>query len=302
MKPKLYLINGPLGAGKTTFLKELLRLDGFQKARVIENEFASTSIDTDQLHDHTAEIETIAGQCICCSTGSELLDALDSLSSSGEPVIIEATGMANSLKLVEKIVLGDMLDKYELAHAVFVLDGLEANKDPSLVSSKYRQELLAADTVMVSKPDLVSESELSDLMSSIETLGADKVNPMTNGLFDPEMLNVPSSIVSHFSSITEDIENHDEATNYSVVDVSDLRFDTESINAIWQKLAGGYGLLRMKGEIRDVDGQLTHVEATPSQCRLSSASSDIPRLVLIGERAREITEAALANIEGVTFG
>jgi G3E family GTPase len=37
IKPHLYLINGPLGAGKTTFLKKLLALPEYQDARVIEN-------------------------------------------------------------------------------------------------------------------------------------------------------------------------------------------------------------------------------------------------------------------------
>ena len=101
MKPKLYLINGPLGAGKTTLLRELLKQPQFQSARVIENEFASTSVDTDQLHDHQAEVKTIAGLCICCSTGDELIEALLSLADSPEPVIIEATGVANSLMLIE---------------------------------------------------------------------------------------------------------------------------------------------------------------------------------------------------------
>ena len=79
MKPALYLINGPLGAGKTTLLKYLLSTPEFADARVVENEFASQSVDTAQLHTHQAEVKTIAGVCICCSTGRELTTALEEL-------------------------------------------------------------------------------------------------------------------------------------------------------------------------------------------------------------------------------
>ena len=158
MKPKLYLINGPLGAGKTTLLRELLKQPQFQSARVIENEFASTSVDTDQLHDHQAEVKTIAGLCICCSTGDELIEALLSLADSPEPVIIEATGVANSLMLIEKLIVGNILDKYELAHGIFVLDAVEAVAHPDSLEV-YHDELQAADTLLVSKTDLLAPED-----------------------------------------------------------------------------------------------------------------------------------------------
>ena len=41
----LYLVNGSLGAGKTSVLEFLLRLGEFAGARVIENEFANENVD-----------------------------------------------------------------------------------------------------------------------------------------------------------------------------------------------------------------------------------------------------------------
>ena len=140
MKPKLYLINGPLGAGKTTFLKELLKQPVFKNARVIENEFASSSIDTHSLHEHQAEVRTIAGACICCSSGEELVTTLRALKESKEPVVIEATGVANSLKLIEKMAVADIFADYTLAHGVFVLDAAE-NFDEIL--QHYADELVS---------------------------------------------------------------------------------------------------------------------------------------------------------------
>ena len=45
-KITLYLVNGALGAGKTTLVDFLVQQPEFAGARVVENEFASESIDS----------------------------------------------------------------------------------------------------------------------------------------------------------------------------------------------------------------------------------------------------------------
>ena len=182
MNTPLYLINGPLGAGKTTLLRHLLSTPEFKSARVIENEYASTSVDTAQLHDHTAEIQTIAGVCICCSTGDELTEALKSLASSSDPVIIEATGVANSLQLIEKIVVADMLDLYTIKKAIFVLDAVEATAALEATIETYTQELRAADVVYLSKTDLVSDAAVSELEAQLQILSVNSLVRLEEGV------------------------------------------------------------------------------------------------------------------------
>ena len=121
MKNKLYLINGALGSGKTTLLQFLLKQPDFKNVRVIENEFASSSIDSNVLKEHAHDIETIAGGCICCSTGTELVDILNKYAKTKEPVIIESTGVANTLKVVEQLILSDVLEKYEITNVLYIV-------------------------------------------------------------------------------------------------------------------------------------------------------------------------------------
>lgn len=289
MKPKLYLINGPLGAGKTTLLRELLRQPQFEHARIIENEFASTSIDTQQLHDHHAEVQTIAGVCICCSTGDELTDALTLLANSREPVIIEATGVANSLKLIEKLVLADTLDTYDLAHAIFVLDGIEATNDIDATLRLYKNELQAADTVLISKTDLITTVEKQILIDAIKTLGVKHAEIVTEGYVDSATFDRTSEIVTFFSQLDEELQNHDAKTNYTIINLEDVSFDTAKVEAFWKRLQSTYGLRRLKGDVMDGAGNLWHVQATPGQCRVTQGSSTKAQLVFIGENARQIT-------------
>jgi len=295
MKPKLYLINGPLGAGKTTFLKELLKSSEFSGARVIENEFASTSIDTDQLHDHQAEVQTIAGVCICCSTGDELTDALATLSSEPSPVIIEATGVANSLKLIEKIVTADMLDKYDIARAFFVLDAAEAVHDYQSLDL-YTDELQAADVVLLSKSDLVSAEALEALLDSLSKLTIRQLAFSREGVVETTLQDGASNILEYFSKLSTAPVNRDGDSNYTVVDTKDLRFDTKSLRADWDTLRDTYGLRRLKGDVDDAGGRRWHIEATPAQCRIEPSNSSNTALVFIGANAREITRDTIATM------
>lgn len=293
MKPKLYLINGPLGAGKTTLLRELLQLSEFSGARVIENEFASTSIDTQRLHDHTTEIQTIAGVCVCCSTGDELLEALRSFSASGEPVIIEATGVANSLKLLEKLVLGDVFDMYELAHGIFVLDASEAVEHTKVTLDVYGNELQAADTVLVSKTDLVPNDEWEMLRDLIGAAGADVVEPVYEGVCDGGLFSTPSTMLDFYADFEGDIALHDGDVNYTVIDLGTVSIESAALQEAWPTLRDQFGLRRMKGDIVDANGERWHVEATPAQCRAEPGAAEALQLVCIGERAREITKDVL---------
>ncbi len=129
-KIALYMVNGALGAGKTTLVDFLVQQPEFAGARVIENEFASESIDSCRLAQRVDEVVTIAGECICCSSGEELIDILHNFAISGRaPVIIESTGVANTLRVVEKLLAGDIFEQYDLKQSLYVVDGAEARAD-----------------------------------------------------------------------------------------------------------------------------------------------------------------------------
>lgn len=292
MKPKLYLINGPLGAGKTTFLRELLQQSAFQNARVIENEFASTSVDTQQLHDHQAEVKTIAGLCICCSTGEELTDALMSLADSAEPVIIESTGVANSLKLIEKLVVGDIFDHYELGYGVFILDAAEAVVDDAVLN-RHETELQAADMVLLSKVDLISDAQQKALQQQLQTMKVIRTQSVNDGKTDGEFLQQPSQMLHYFATFNGQVENHDGDVNYTIVDMQNVAVDSEKMPQIWENLRDDYQLRRMKGDVADAAGKKWHIEATPAQCRVIEGQENKPQLVLIGQKAREITQQTM---------
>ena len=62
----ILIVSGFLGAGKTTFIQELVRrLD--EPAVVLENEFGEVGIDRDLLEGPSLDVNELTSGCICCS-------------------------------------------------------------------------------------------------------------------------------------------------------------------------------------------------------------------------------------------
>ena len=288
----LYLVNGALGAGKTTLVDFLVQQPEFAGARVIENEFASESIDSCTLAQRVDEVATIAGECICCSSGEELIDILHNFAISGKaPVIIESTGVANTLRVVEKLLAGDIFEQYDLKQSLYVVDGAEARADG--LAEALLAEAQAADVVLVSKLDLLTKSERKQLIETLLQQGLTKVVMMDHGKFDLAQLASESRILDYLL-LHEPAENAAEnVLNYSVIDVSGLAISSENIEKIWASLRDKYALRRMKGAVAG-GNEIYHIEATPQQIRVTRGGTDETlKLVVIGERAREITRAVI---------
>lgn len=290
-KIDLYLINGPLGAGKTTVIRKLIKDAKFKKSRIIENEFANISIDTDRFHDHESEIKTIAGLCVCCSTGNELIDTLKSLADSNDPVILEATGVANSLAIIEKIAPSEVFAKYNVAQSIFVIEAPIFDINSVKI---YIEEMLAADIVLLTKSDLVPKSKLDKIFTLAKKNNIANFQVANNGDFDHSMMRSKSHIVEFYANINGDLRKHDSDTNYTVIDLHS-NLNQSAIKQAWPKIANDFGLRRMKGDFLD-DEKSIHVEATPSQINFTKPSNvEHDRLVLIGAKARNITEKILMS-------
>ena len=74
VKPKIpvMIVTGFLGAGKTTFINQLLKQNKEVKIGLIENEFGEVSIDARLITDYQPEsIMELNNGCICCTLYNE---------------------------------------------------------------------------------------------------------------------------------------------------------------------------------------------------------------------------------------
>lgn len=290
----LYLVNGSLGAGKTSLLEFLLRQTQFSGSRVIENEFANENVDGYRLERVAGLVATLAGDCVCCSSRDALPRLLfDFARESSAPVFIEATGVAQTMPLVARLVNSNIFEKYQLMHSFYVIDAQELLRG---VEPQHQVELEAADTVLVTKADILNEADAARLQEVMAALPYQRVVLAPHGVFDLAGLVTPSGLLGFFDRYDGRLTVPDNPT-YSVVDLSGCRVSEAAMAGLWPELAASYGLRRLKGCFVDVSGRPRHIEATEHSLEISAASADEPaKIVLIGQRADEISRDVLLGM------
>ena len=107
----LTLISGYLGTGKTTLINQLLRTTK-KKIALLVNDFGDVNIDESLIESRTDSLLSIAGGCVCCSYGNELIETLESMNSSEiqpDHIVLEASGIALPSKIIQTVSLMNFL-------------------------------------------------------------------------------------------------------------------------------------------------------------------------------------------------
>ena len=290
-KVPLYLVNGSLGAGKTSVLEFLLRQRDFTGARVIENEYANENVDGYRLEGLADMVTTLAGDCVCCGSEDALTKMLMDFSRySPAPVFIEATGVARTMNLVERLISAKMFAKYELMQSFYVIDAHEILRG---IEPAHEIELQAADVILVTKEDLLKDNERAEYEAKRRALPYAKVLSAPHGQFDLSKITTPSGLLAFFDQYDGELAVPDNPT-YAVLDVSGMNIAQSALENMWPELFAAYGLRRMKGCFISDNGARRHVEATEQQIQITNArSEEAAKIVFIGERADEITRDIL---------
>lgn len=103
---KIDIVSGFLGAGKTTFIKKMLK-EAFAGEQVvlIENEFGEIGIDGGFLKDSGIEIREMNSGCICCSLvgdfGKSLKEVVDTYHP--ERILIEPSGVGKLSDVIKAV-------------------------------------------------------------------------------------------------------------------------------------------------------------------------------------------------------
>ena len=72
---KILVISGFLGAGKTTFIKELIRRTG-KNIVVMENEFGSAALDSNAVSGSGIEVLEFMEGCVCCTMKDSFVNSV----------------------------------------------------------------------------------------------------------------------------------------------------------------------------------------------------------------------------------
>ena len=167
---KIDIISGFLGAGKTTFIKKLLKeaIAG-EKVVLIENEFGEIGIDGGFLKDSGIEIREMNSGCICCSLVGDFGRSLNEVLTKYTPdrVIIEPSGVGKLSDVMKAVcdVAGEI--DVVLNGSVTVVDAQKCTMYMKNFGEFFNNQIESAGTIVLSRTDVADADKVAQCVEMI---------------------------------------------------------------------------------------------------------------------------------------
>lgn len=308
--PKVILITGFLGSGKTSFVlrvSEQLSREGSRIA-IVENEVGEVGVDGQFLKSRGLALKEIYAGCVCCQVSGDLVPVLQALRDEYSPdvVLIEASGVAEPQPILET------LSKYcpglDLL-SVTIVDGERVRLYTKILSHLIKTQIDGAEVVVLNKSDLLDAHEIRDLVRVLH-----EANPRSlilvisaTGKLEPWIGNLLRGASLAVTPYTFNIEIESEGNR----DPADLLRDF-MVEAALECVASGIPIIgHMKVYLEDDERRFLHGSLTsPSACNVearegipsSAVLSGVGNLIAYGadgERLHQCTVRAASGFPGV---
>ena len=184
---KILVVSGFLGAGKTTFIQELVRRTGRDFA-IYENEYGQADIDARRLRqDSDLKVWESTENCICCSGKQDFATSVLTISNTIDPeyLIVEPTGVAKLQSILDNV-NQVAWERISLLAPVTVVDAVSWQNQRTDFPEIFDNQLSAAASVVISK--LAPGSE--DAAEPIKQLVAE-MNPQAEVIAESSYADIP---------------------------------------------------------------------------------------------------------------
>ncbi|MBR6494244.1 MAG: hypothetical protein IKT22_03110, partial [Prevotella sp.] len=184
---KILVVSGFLGAGKTTFIKELIRRTKKQPV-ILENEYGDNNLDSRSLSGGgSLEILEFMEGCVCCTKKDSFVNTVLSISAGMDPeyLVIEPTGigkLGNILSSIRRI----EYDRISLLPSLVVLAPRSVDSYLREFPEIYTDQIQHASKIVFSK----SENESPEVLQRV----ADKIHSINENA---------EIITSHYSTMDD---------------------------------------------------------------------------------------------------
>ena len=285
---KVLVVSGFLGAGKTTFIKELASRTG-KKFVILENEYGALGIDGDLLKEAgmgSDNIWEMSSGCICCSKKGDFAASILTIANTINPeyLIIEPTGvgmLSNVISHIKKV----EYERIQILSPITIVDGESIHRYRQEFGEIYDDQIRSSGQVLISK---MEKSGYEQRLSTVEQIKA--INP-------------DASIVSeHYTSMPKSwwdnvllklldgnflIKETDEiSTNFDSIILENVSMfnPSEFVYLLEDIIRGFYGnIIRAKGGFMIGSIGLKFDLVDNKYCILSCDTIDKSSLVFIGK-------------------
>lgn len=169
----ILIISGFLGAGKTTFIKELVRQTG-REFVVLENEFGGLDIDSAELQESGLETWELTEGCICCSMKANFAASVLTIANTLAPdfLIVEPTGVGMLSSILENIRQIEY-EKIKLLQPVTLIDPHSFEHYLETFDEFYKDQIVNASQLILSKSEDLTPARRQELADALRAMNPD---------------------------------------------------------------------------------------------------------------------------------
>jgi G3E family GTPase len=175
----IYILSGFLGSGKTTLLQRVVdtALAQGKRPAVVMNELGDVNLDGVVIDGKVPMAEMLSG-CICCTIKDDLSLSIKELAETQQPdfILIESTGIANPMEILDAITEASLFMPIELQEIVTVVDArhlFELSRGSRGKTLRLMEDQVrCASKLLVNKMDLVSDYELNEVHQIVRAWNA----------------------------------------------------------------------------------------------------------------------------------
>jgi G3E family GTPase len=172
---KVNLITGATGAGKSTAIRALLELrPAGERWAVLVNDFGDVNLNTGPgVAQGLISIREVVG-CICCTAQVALRTAIVALLRDAAPrrLLIEVSSAAHPATLFALLREPGIAKAVELQPTLCVVDPSQVTDRRYASNEAYREQVAAADAILMSKSDITPEETRDRARAELEKISA----------------------------------------------------------------------------------------------------------------------------------
>lgn len=169
---KILIVSGFLGAGKTTFIRELRKQTG-KEFVVYENEYADTGVDTKLLETDEISVWESTEKCVCCSGKQDFATSILTISNTLDPeyLVVEPTGIAKLGNVLSNIQMVQY-EKIEVLAPVTLVDATNYFKQKAKYEEILNNQIEYGANVVITKPELAEKEELDIIQKEVKSINS----------------------------------------------------------------------------------------------------------------------------------
>jgi G3E family GTPase len=172
---KIDIVSGFLGAGKTTFIKKMLK-EAFvgEQVVLIENEFGEIGIDGGFLKDSGIEIKEMNSGCICCSLVGDFGKSLHEVVETYHPdrILIEPSGVGKLSDVIKAVqdAQGDL--DARLNSFTTIVDVTKCRIYSKNFGEFFSNQIEYAGAIILSRTDKAKQEKIEESVEILRTMNA----------------------------------------------------------------------------------------------------------------------------------